>query len=98
MSKITNEDFESCLNDTFTVKSEDENEQQLELIEIKPLGEHDPDAKIRQPFSLLFRGPREPMLQQQAYQLENSNLGEMLLFLVPIGPDEKGMLYESVFN
>ena len=98
LSVVTHEDFEPCLNGTFTVKVEDIDEQQLELIEIKPLGERDPDAKIRQPFSLLFRGPSEPMLSQQMYQLENPACGELLLFLVPVGPDEKGMLYDTVFN
>ena len=98
LSAVTHEDFEPCLNGTFTVKAEDIDEQQIELIEIKPLGERNPDAKIRQPFSLLFRGPSEPMLPQQMYQLENAACGELLLFLVPVGPDEKGMLYDTVFN
>lgn len=98
LSVVTHEDFEPCLNGRFSVKTEQENGPQLELIEIKPLGERSPDARIRQPFSLLFRGPSEPMLPQQMYQLENPDCGELLLFLVPVGPDEKGMLYDTVFN
>ncbi len=96
---LTNhEDFQPCLNDMFTVKAEDDIGPELELIQVKLFGEIDPDSKTRQAFSLLFRGPMEPMLPQKLYQLENSKIGEVLLFLVPIGPDEQGMLYDANFN
>ena len=98
LSAVSHEDFQACLNDMFTVKVEDDTGPELELIEVKPIGEIDPNSKARQPFSLLFRGPMGPLLPQKLYQLENSNIGEMLLFLVPIGPDEQGMLYDSNFN
>jgi len=94
----THEDFEACLHDVFTVKTEDGAGPELELIEVKPLGKIGPDAKTRQPFSLLFRGPLEPAFPQQLFQLENSTFGEILLFLVPVGPDEEGMLYDATFN
>lgn len=95
---VSHEDFQPCLNDMFTVKVEDDTGPELELIQVKPFGEIDPESKTRQPFSLLFRGPMEPVLPQKLYQLENSKIGEMLLFLVPIGPDEQGMLYDTSFN
>lgn len=95
---VSHEDFQPCLNDMFTVKVEDDIGPELELIQVKPFGEIDQDSKVRQPFSLLFRGSMEPVLPQKIYQLENSKLGEISLFLVPIGPDEEGMLYDSNFN
>lgn len=98
LNEVTHEDFQPCLNDMFTIKSDADNAPQLELIEVKPLGESNPEAKSRQPFSLLFRGPMEPVLQQQLYQLENPQFGEMGLFLVPVGPDDSGMLYDASFN
>lgn len=98
LSAVIHEDFQPCLNDMFTVNTGEDNGPQLELIEVKPIGESDPNAKNRQPFSLLFRGPMEPLLQQKLHQLKNSKLGEMQLFLVPIGPDDSGMLYDASFN
>lgn len=52
----------------------------------------------REPFSLVFRGPREFVLPQQMYALEQDTLGRVEIFLVPIGPDEVGQCYEAVFN
>lgn len=52
----------------------------------------------RAPFSLLFRGPMEPIMPQRIYTLEHPELGRFDLFLVPIGPDGTGMRYEAVFN
>lgn len=49
-------------------------------------------------FSLFFRGPREPRLQQQIHRLYHEQLGELAIFLVPIGMDASGIQYEAVFN
>ena len=51
-----------------------------------------------QPFSVHFRGHRQSYLPQAIYRLEHERMGTMDIFLVPIGPDEKGMRYEAVFN
>lgn len=98
LSTITHEDFEPCLGQTFLVTPEGADGLELELTQVKPLGSTDPAASVRQPFSLLFRGPLEPLLSQQVYRMENAAIGELLLFLVPIGPDKKGMLYDVTFN
>jgi hypothetical protein len=49
-------------------------------------------------FSLLFRGPLEPVFPQCIYRLSHATLGGIELFLVPLGPDGQGMRYEAVFN
>jgi hypothetical protein len=98
LSTISIDDFEPCLGQTFRVTHESAGEIELELIEVKPLGSADSKAQARQSFSLLFRGPLQPMLEQQVLKIENSTLGELALFLVPIGPDDNGMLYDITFN
>jgi hypothetical protein len=98
LSTIKHEDFEPCLGQSFLVKPEGANGLELELTQVKSLGNTNPAAGVRQPFSLLFRGPLEPLLSQQLYRIENAAIGELLLFLVPIGPDENGMLYNVTFN
>lgn len=50
------------------------------------------------PFSIVFRGPTGIPLPQRTYRVEHSEIGSFRLFLVPIGPDEEGLLYEAVFN
>ena len=99
LSTITHEDFEPCLGQTFLVTPEGADGLELELTQVKPLGSTDLVAGVlRQSFSLLFRGPLKPLLSQQLYRMENAAIGELLLFLVPIGPNENGMLYDVTFN
>ena len=48
-------------------------------------------------FSLLFRGPLEPLLPQGIYTLRHE--GDPIdIFLVPIGQDPGGTRYEAIFN
>ncbi|WP_248928197.1 DUF6916 family protein [Paenibacillus hamazuiensis] len=49
-------------------------------------------------FSLLFRGPKTPFLPQRIYHLRHRAVGEQTLFMVPVGQDESGYLYEIIFN
>jgi Domain of unknown function (DUF6916) len=53
----------------------------------------------RVPFSLHFASPdRERYAPQQTFTVRHDELGEFELFLVPLGPEERGMLYEAVIN
>jgi hypothetical protein len=51
----------------------------------------------RAPFSLTFRGPRQPVFPQQIFHLDHDAMGALDVFLVPIGVEESGVLYEAVF-
>ena len=55
------------------------------------------DGAGREPFTLLFRGPTEPVLPQRTYGLEHPSLGRTEIFIVPIGSDADGVSYEAVF-
>ncbi|MEM7479889.1 MAG: hypothetical protein AAF481_01835 [Acidobacteriota bacterium] len=68
----------------------------LEITEVTAMVKN-PDSS-REPFSVLFRGPAEPVLEQAIYSLEHAGLGEMGLFLVPLGPKGDGIEYEAVFT
>ena len=98
LSLLKLEDFQTCLDQTFTVTLEDTDSLELELTQVKPIGIPATETEARQSFSLLFRGPIEPVLPQQLYELNNATLGKQQIFLVPIGPDENGMLYDATFN
>jgi hypothetical protein len=52
----------------------------------------------RVPFSLIFHVDSDPGAPQQICAVRHRELGEFELFLVPIGPDERGMRYEAVFS
>jgi hypothetical protein len=68
----------------------------LELVEITA-GRQAP-RQNRRAFSLVFRGPHRPWLPQAVYRLEHESMGALDLFLVPIGPDPQGALYQAVFT
>jgi hypothetical protein len=70
---------------------------ELRLAECDALGEP-VTAGGRRPFSLLFTGPREPILRQAIHRLDHPELGAVELFLVPLAPDGAGARYEAVFN
>ncbi len=52
----------------------------------------------RDPFSLLFRGPAEPVLAQAIYPLEHAQVGTLEIFVVPLGVDAGGARYEAIFS
>lgn len=49
-------------------------------------------------FSLMFQGPSDLSLGQGIHKLKHSALGELEIFLVPVGQDKDGFQYEAVFN
>jgi hypothetical protein len=49
-------------------------------------------------FSLLFRGPYDRPLPQDTYRFAHDSLGEFVLLIVPLFPEEKARVYEAVFN
>jgi hypothetical protein len=52
----------------------------------------------REPFSLIFTGPRDVALSQGIHPLRHAELGSLDIFLVPIGIDAAGRRYEAIFT
>ena len=52
----------------------------------------------RDPFSLIFVGPGEPMLPQAIYALTHADLGVLEIFVVPIAGDAEGVRYQAIFT
>ncbi len=95
--------FSQQAGTTFRVDCEDRDQPlELELVAAESLACEDPhrDPEVRQePFRLTFRGgPVDAFLPQQVCRMKHASLGDLEIFLVPIGPDDHGMCYEAVFN
>ncbi len=88
--------FTQHLGDTFRYTGAGEESIDLKLSEANGLTK--PPSAERTPFSLLFIGPSEPLLEQQIHTLHHEKLGELSLFLVPLGPGSGGFQYEAVFT
>ena len=52
----------------------------------------------REPFTLVFTGPREQFLPQGTVPLTEESVGAVEIFLVPVGMTEESFEYEAVFG
>lgn len=103
LETVTHRDFEDYVDQQFDLSVE-EHSFPLILEQVKYLREGQREGD-RDQFSLLFKGPVTPILPQHIYDLSHAELGDLSLFLVPIGRDkgrdqdpEAALLYEAIFT
>lgn len=94
MDQVGWETFADQLNQSFRIRGEF-GQMESTLIECNKLVQHDEEGRV--PFSIVLRGSMEPVLEQRIYKVSNQKIGELEIFLVPLGPDKTGMKYEAVF-
>lgn len=92
--ELTHAKFADKLNSTFQVHLDPSKRVEIKLIEVSELRE----SPRQERFSLLFLGPVDDPLLQSLYRMEHEQMGAFELFLVPVGKDDDGFLYEAVFN
>ena len=51
-----------------------------------------------EPFTLYFKSQSQVVLPQRIYAFKNANMGTLNIFIVPIGREPDGIVYEAVFN
>ncbi len=96
LDRVTRDDFVPRIGEKFRVEEAGVELVLSEAVDLSVRGGS--PGKRRAPFSLLFRGPMQPVLPQRIWALANEATGGLEIFLVPIGPDADGMRYEAVFN
>lgn len=96
LDTLTVSDWSECLGQVFQIHSGPEQQLDLRLVSATPLGAE--GGYRRQPYSLLFAGPLAPVLPQAIYPLRNESMGELGIFLVPLGPANQMMRYEAIFT
>ena len=97
---LTCADFVDWVGDTFEVAVGDAAAASFELLEAAEStepGGRGPDGTTRMQFSLVFRGPTSPLHPQGTYRLAHADLGELDLFLVPVGSEPDGIRYQAAF-
>jgi hypothetical protein len=94
--------FSGRIDESFIVRLDPDLDIELRLVQVHDLGAKfpasQPTSSDRSPFSLHFRGPLQPILTQRIYPFEHPGLGRFEMFIVPLGPDREGMIYEAVFG
>jgi len=98
LDKLAITDFTPYLNQTFRIRVDGVEPMDLELVSVTEAGPASrPDA--RNPFSLHFLGPvSSQYLVQHIYRMEHTGMGDLELFLVPLGLEDGRMQYEAIFN
>jgi hypothetical protein len=91
------ETFAGRANETFDV-GVGESSLPMTLVQVQPLPVHAYAGMIRAPFSVMFKSESPVLLPQKTYRMKNATLGAVDLFLVPVGRDVSGILYQAVFN
>jgi hypothetical protein len=94
LENLTSRTFFETLKSSYTLALPGHAAITLELFEVE---EKNYSPRLEQ-FSLLFRGPVSPQIPQATHRLRHDRLGEVDLFLVPVGTDAEGTVYQSVFN
>lgn len=90
------DDFQACLNQSFSLVDGDYSDE-LTLVRIDRFGEKN-TIEGGEAFSVVFLSKKQEPIPQQTYQVSNQKLGDLHLFIVPIGQDESGVRYEAVFS
>jgi hypothetical protein len=97
LEPLTIETFTPHVGTSFRLVLGEAGAQQLTLSAVEALSAASA-AERRTPFSLTFHTAKRGALPQAIYRLEHPSLSALELFLVPLGPDEKGMRYEAIFT
>lgn len=95
MSKLIHRsDFEPHLKKTFQVHSESAGIVKVTLVEVTGKNREGMES-----FSLIFKGPKEPVLPQMTYKMKQTKVGEFRIFLVPIvSGEQNAVLYQAIIN
>src|SRR4051794_27277448 len=94
---LTIDDFSPHVNTNFKPSLEGQSEINLELIRVEDLNKTDEERQQFNRFGLEFQGP--PFyLPQSTYNLTHDVMGQLQIFLVPLGKNDRGFVYQAVFN
>jgi hypothetical protein len=92
--RLTRSVFEQNLNTKFRLCDPEGTQATLDLVEVQ----NGYAAPGHEAFSLVFRGDPGRIHPQRTYSVKHEAMGEFDLFLVPVSRDQRGIMYEAVFN
>jgi hypothetical protein len=94
---INQQDYQTQLNTVFELPLES-GSLALKLIAVDSVTADTLENGQVDPFSAVFETEVAGSVEQGTYTLTHSEVGEITLFIVPIGPADSGMRYEAVFT
>ncbi|HEV7487906.1 MAG TPA: hypothetical protein VGQ65_19725 [Thermoanaerobaculia bacterium] len=107
LSTVTHEYFQSLLEQTFSVTTDGQTIA-LKVVDVRTLpppkrrtlsGRLVDAEAMRLPFSVVFRSEGQLGLRQGTYDMVASDGGDPLpIFIVPLGFEDNGVVYEAIFT
>ena len=70
----------------------------FELDEVEAHPQSAVPGTARQPFTLIFLGPKDSLLPEGLHKFSHHSLGEFDLYLIPILSTGERQAYQSIFN
>ena len=99
LQDLTHENTKQYIGDTFRLTFDNGLIIDLVLEEVVVMMEKHLNPRMtRDTFAWHFRGPRQPMLPQNTYNITHDGLGQLRLFIVPLSAPDEGAQYEALFN
>jgi hypothetical protein len=98
LETFTVDTFKPRVGEQFRVIVDETWEMRTVLTDASPWGTYNSAKTKRAPFSLTFIAPRDAVIPQQIYRVENENMEAFDCFLVPTGPEGDGMGYQAIFT
>ena len=92
-ARPTEEDFRPHEGTMFSVHFESRPPVELVLTQVKSFNPETSAELNMERFSLFFQGPGDVMLQQGTYRFVHPEMGELTLFIVPVGRDEQKLAF-----
>ncbi|MDX6613698.1 MAG: hypothetical protein QOD75_2884 [Blastocatellia bacterium] len=86
--------FAEHLNALFQISIAADKVVEVKLVEVSELKL----SPHQERYSIVFKGPRDTFLLQDNYSMTHETGGTFSIFLVPVGMEGDGYLYESVSN
>lgn len=90
--------FSPHVNGIFTVMLDGDLMFPITLIEATALAVREFPGRTRDPFQLKFRGDESILLNQCIHKLKHEVLGNLEIFLVPIGQEDGHFIYQAIYN
>ena len=91
------EGFACHINETFEV-GVGEAAVEMTLMQATKGAPREWEGLRKEPFSLLFKCAKPVIFPQRIYAFKNASFGKMDIFIVPVGREKDGIVYQAVFN
>ncbi len=97
MAYGTYEGFAGHLNGTFSVGL-GTSAVEMTLVQATKGKPRNWEGLRKEPFALLFKCAHPVILPQRSYIFQRDGFGKMDIFIVPVGRERDGIVYQAIFN